>query len=647
MRICSIDIRNLRGVRTARLDGLDDAALLTLAGRNGVGKSLVLLGILLAWRGQLERSYAATLVGPWSTDGRASIALTFDEAEWASIVEFGQRLELEVPPTPQAVRLEIGFSDLQEVQLDDFEFDAVDSAARTVLRNPVFRQEHPFARVDFVPAERQISRQEQATPDPQSLNTKQSEEWGRNVQDSLLNAYGPVSLFGILPYLASLDYAAFLEERAGRESLLGEDYAQLAAGFALATGKRIEHPSLAIDGQIAIFVDAGAGNRHSLSQLSSGEQEALGLMYLVRSLSARGGVLLIDEPEQHLHPTLQRTLVSVLHEVGSHSQLWLSTHSAALITGAPLQSLVSVQAADDAASNQLSRVALLQERLSVLTEIGMPPSAWQQGDFLLVVEGATDERYLTRLLPQHLGRALILVAGNAEAVRKVSAALRGNSDALPWLAVRDRDLTGDAELADAALAEPEVHIWSRRAIESMFLDERWLEATVARAGGSTPAADFHQQMLSEAAAQRPEIERLLVERRLLLEFAAPVTARTDLEAWFVSQAEVAAERGRNHSRVAAEVHASVQAAWDVRWAEWAQAKRILAVLLKLTPFRSLENLLDAMIVLATDDETFLPADVTSLRSRIEALHTKVELPNPYVHPVPGVLPPLREQEGYC
>ncbi len=240
-----------------------------------------------------------------------------------------------------------------------------------------------------------------------------------------------------------------------------------------------------------------------------------------------------------------------------------------------------------------------------------------------------------------------MVAGNAEAVRKVSAALRGTSDVLPWLAVRDRDLASDAELADAALAEPEVHIWSRRAIESMFLDERWLAATVARAGGSTRAADFHQQMLEEATGQRPEVERLLVELRLLVEFAAPVTVRTDLEAWFAGQAEVAAERSRAHSRVASEVHTAVDAAWDVRWIEWVQAKRILAVLLKLTPFRSLENLLDAMIVLATEDESFLPADAARLRCRMEALHAKAEMPNPYVNPVPGVLPPQREQEGYC
>ena len=147
-----------------------------------------------------------------------------------------------------------------------------------------------------------------------------------------MGGYGPISLSGVLPYLSALDYAGFLEHRAGKSTKFAADYAELVDGFESATGKRIELPRLAHNDQIAIFVDAGAGNRHSLTQLSSGEQEALGLMYLVRRLSSRGGILLIDEPELHLHPTLQRTIVAVLERASGRSQLWLSMHSPALIT---------------------------------------------------------------------------------------------------------------------------------------------------------------------------------------------------------------------------------------------------------------------------------------------------------------------------
>jgi hypothetical protein len=251
------------------------------------------------------------------------------------------------------------------------------------------------------------------------------------------------------------------------------------------------------------------------------------------------------------------------------------------------------------------------------------------------------------MLPQHLGRALMLVAGNADAVSKVSSALRGKADVLPWIAVMDRDLAGDDELAALRDAEPEVHIWSRRAIESIFLDAAWLAATVGRAGGSTSADDFDNAMRAEAIEQRPEIQRLLVERRLLRDFSAPVTAKADLRAWFAGRAEVAAARRDSHASVAAEVHAAVEAAWEQRWFEWVQAKRILATLLKLTPFRSLENLLDAMIVLSADDATFVPEDLIRLRSRIETLYVSIDLPDPYVNKVPGILPPRRVDKGYC
>jgi len=617
LRISSAVMENFRGIRSGTLEDLDDAPLVILSGRNGVGKSLALLAVFLVWRGELDDNIALGLIGPWATFGKVELQMTFDDSEWQVIREFGDRLGEQVPPARHPVRLSLNFDNMNNAAVDQIqEPDTV----RSILRNKLFRAENTFAQVDFIPAERQISRHENASPDPSALSRQSAEEWRASVASSLLGSYGPVTLFGVLPYLSALDYAGFLEERSGRETTLSGDYEEIAQAFRLATGKTIRRPQISGDGRIAVFVEAGDGNVHSLSLLSSGEQEALGLMYLVRRLRARGGILLIDEPEQHLHPSLQRTIVSSLERSSGHAQLWLSTHAPSLIASSSLDSVVAVYGPQSRAGNQFERVAFHSDRLDLLTELGMPPSAWQQGDFLLIVEGVTDERYLTRLLPSDLSRALILVAGNALGVERVSAALRGKEGVLPWVAVRDRDLASEEEVSRWKSADTHLHVWSRRAVESVFLDGPWISAVLQRSGVEWGADDIDASLAELAVNQRDEILSLLVERRLASNYAViPTKKGGDLKSWYKAQAATAMARSEAYDEVLLSEGEFIQAEWDSRWREWVQAKRLLAEMLHRTPFRSLEHLIDAMIALAIEQDSQMPEDVTLLSAKFRSL----------------------------
>lgn len=614
MRLSRVRIENFRGIRRAALADIGDQPLITMSGRNGVGKSLGLFAILLAWRGTLGATSASQLVGPWGSSGLVELTLSFAEEEWTQIRTFAEKIDGVTVPDSREIALTMEFDDLGRLTLDGLARNAED--IRTVIRHPQFRAAHSFAQIDLIPAERQMSRYENATPDAAALSTRESDSWRQNFIDSLMGGYGPVSLFGVMPYLSALDYAGFLESRRGGRTALASDYTDLVGGFARATGKRIGLPELAKDGQIAIFVDAGAGNRHSLSLLSSGEQEALGLMYLVRRLSARGGILLIDEPEQHLHPSLQRTIVAVLEGASGRSQLWLSTHSPALISGSSLDSVVAVHSPALRPENQFERVSFQSDRLALLTELGMPPSAWQQGDVLLVVEGRSDERYLTRLLPMELSRALILVAGNAAAVERVSASLKGKEAILPWVAVRDRDLADNDEVHSWEERDPRLFVWSVRSIENLFLESNWVSATLSRVGVTMSPDEVRQRFAALALDQQEEIVFLLTERRLDREFPAQSKARRDLKGWYEAQAEAALSKRDAVETTLAEVRALLDDEWEPRWREWVQAKRLLAQFVPCTPFRSLEHLLDAMVALASEDHHYLPKEVITLRARL-------------------------------
>ena len=68
--------------------------------------------------------------------------------------------------------------------------------------------------------------------------------------------------------------------------------------------------------------------KYDLSQLSSGVKDILVLLAAIH-FSPRGSLLLIEEPENHLHPSAQKALAAILRETATADakQTVLTTHS--------------------------------------------------------------------------------------------------------------------------------------------------------------------------------------------------------------------------------------------------------------------------------------------------------------------------------
>lgn len=81
--------------------------------------------------------------------------------------------------------------------------------------------------------------------------------------------------------------------------------------------------------RLMIQVDNPKPTTHFLDKLSSGEQQCLIMMVMVSRWLMPGGVVLIDEPDLHLHVSLQRHFIHELEKIvhSRNGQLIVTSHS--------------------------------------------------------------------------------------------------------------------------------------------------------------------------------------------------------------------------------------------------------------------------------------------------------------------------------
>ncbi|HAD0253745.1 TPA_asm: ATP-binding protein, partial [Salmonella enterica subsp. enterica serovar Typhimurium] len=92
------------------------------------------------------------------------------------------------------------------------------------------------------------------------------------------------------------------------------------------SGKHIEaeiHPGQ----RQRVLLDSG--NNHSLDALSSGEHQVLIMLFTVQRWLQPGGVVLIDEPDLHLHPSLISPLLASIENIVArkNGQLVITSHA--------------------------------------------------------------------------------------------------------------------------------------------------------------------------------------------------------------------------------------------------------------------------------------------------------------------------------
>jgi energy-coupling factor transporter ATP-binding protein EcfA2 len=93
-------------------------------------------------------------------------------------------------------------------------------------------------------------------------------------------------------------------------------------------GKEIDPDIRPGENRLRVKIHGQRGVTHSIDDLSAGEHQSLILIYFVTRWAEEGCVVLIDEPDLYLHPSLVNSLLSSLEKIVSdkQGQLMITSH---------------------------------------------------------------------------------------------------------------------------------------------------------------------------------------------------------------------------------------------------------------------------------------------------------------------------------
>ena len=219
------------------------------------------------------------------------------------------------------------------------------------------------------------------------------------------------------------------------------------------------------------------GQHLPFGALSSGEQEVTKVLFDVARKDIRHSVIIVDEPELHLHPTLAFKLIETLKNIGDHTNQFLFlTHSPDLIS--TYYSTGDVYFIDQSgrAHNQAHRLSdINNEHHEVASLIGQNLGLFAVGKKIVFVEG--NESSIDRLTYQKIAQTVsadirVIPAGsvlNILGLSSIETQIRKAIFGVDLYMVRDRDGLNDQQVAQLE-ENGRIRCLRRRHIENYFLE---------------------------------------------------------------------------------------------------------------------------------------------------------------------------------
>lgn len=154
----------------------------------------------------------------------------------------------------------------------------------------------------------------------------------------------------------------------------------------------IRTPYVGDDQQRSIVIDEeGYSDGFNLDEISGGSKEILTLITKIVKAESEADVLLVEEPELHIHPNAQQAIYDLIKEVCSEGgpQVLLSTHSDVFVNRTDASNIIAVKRDIE------TQIEPIQDDVEGLLEsLGYSKSEVLQSNAAVFVEGVSDQSVL-------------------------------------------------------------------------------------------------------------------------------------------------------------------------------------------------------------------------------------------------------------
>ncbi|MFH1652710.1 MAG: AAA family ATPase [Pseudomonadota bacterium] len=215
--------------------------------------------------------------------------------------------------------------------------------------------------------------------------------------------------------------------------------------------------------------------------LSSGEQEVIKVLFDVARKDIKDSIIIVDEPELHLHPTLSFKLIESLKAIGDYTnQFIFLTHSADLISTYYSTGNVYFIDFERNGLNQAYKLSDLNHSHKKLVDlIGENLGLFAVGKKIVFVEGkesSIDRLVYHSIAQKYFPEAKIIPIASVENVIALNAfeeQIRNAIFGIDFFMIRDRDGLSPVQVQSLE-ANGRIKCLKRRHIENYFLDSEIL-----------------------------------------------------------------------------------------------------------------------------------------------------------------------------
>jgi putative ATP-dependent endonuclease of the OLD family len=301
-------------------------------------------------------------------------------------------------------------------------------------------------------------------------------------------------------------------------------------------------------------------------------------------------LVMIEEPEVHLHPGLERVMYGYLAEKSRSSQIFIATHSTNFVDASLSQNIYLISRPEESLS-KIDKLVSPDDALKITDEIGLRPSTVFMFDKLIFVEGVTDEavfREFAGKLDVNLTGMNVGFVQMGGASKFAHYAAESTIDLLsrrriPMLFILDRDENEEADISRLVKKlgdRSRLHVLERREIENYLLVPHAIIKTISekrnktKRGQDLDVSVISKDILQAATGLKERVVDLRVRKRVLGPLYFDALGNSNVERVGRALDEIIA-RGKNLKAATEEMRGELDRVWDRDAAKLAPGSAIL------------------------------------------------------------------------